>query len=143
MQNARQKVWHNDGAHPEWAPFWPQRDAYLRKFAFVSAAAEREYKDLPEDVQDEFGKDLRRIQYGQDPELDIKPLTTVGAGAIELIINGSPAFRCVYVAKYADMVVVLHSFVKTTNGTDRHAMQVADDRMKEFKQELRSMGYKV
>ena len=37
----------------------------LKKFAFVSAAAEREYKDLPKDVQDDFGKDLRRIQYGQ------------------------------------------------------------------------------
>lgn len=116
----------------------------MRKFAFVSAAAEREYKDLPEDVQDEFGKDLRRIQYGQDPELDIKPLSgSVGAGAIELIINGSPAFRCVYIAKYADMVVVLHSFVKTTNYTDRHAMKVAGDRMKEFKAELREMGYSV
>jgi len=74
----------------------------------------------------------------------IKSLTeSVGAGAIELIINGSPAFRCVYVAKYADMVVVLHSFVKTTNGSDRHAMQVAEQRMKELKQELRKMGYRV
>ncbi|HKS13049.1 MAG TPA: type II toxin-antitoxin system RelE/ParE family toxin [Pseudomonas sp.] len=59
------------------------------------------------------------------------------------MINGSPAYRCVYVAKYADMVVVLHSFVKTTNGSERHAMQVAEGRMKEFKQELRSMGYDV
>lgn len=116
----------------------------LKKFAFVSAAAEREYKDLPKDVQDDFGKDLRRIQYGQDPERPIKSLTeSVGAGAIELISNGSPALRCVYVAKYADMVVVLHSFVKTTNGSDRHAMQVAEQRMKELKQELRKMGYRV
>jgi len=116
----------------------------LKKFAFVSAAAEREYKDLPKDVQDDFGKDLRRIQYGQDPERPIKSLTeSVGAGAIELIINGSPAFRCVYVAKFADMVVVLHSFVKTTNRPDRHAMQVAEERMKELKHELRKMGYRV
>lgn len=41
----------------------------MKKFAFVSDAAEREYKDLPEGIQDEFGKDLRRIQYGQDAEL--------------------------------------------------------------------------
>ncbi|CAK17845.1 type II toxin-antitoxin system RelE/ParE family toxin [Pseudomonas entomophila] len=116
----------------------------MRKFAFVSTAAEREYKDLPQDVQDDFGKDLRRIQYGQDPVRPIKSLTdSVGAGAIELIINGSPAFRCVYVAKYADMVVVLHSFVKTTNRSDRHAMQVAEDRLKELKLELRKMGYRV
>lgn len=48
-----------------------------------------------------------------------------------------------YVAKFADMVVVLHSFVKTTNRSDRHAMQVAEERMKEFKHELRKMGYRV
>ncbi|MBB2885631.1 hypothetical protein FHR69_001497 [Pseudomonas umsongensis] len=60
----------------------------LRKFAYVSAA-EHEYKDLPPDVQDEFGKDLRRIQYCQDPERPIKSLMeSVGVGAIELIIWG-------------------------------------------------------
>ncbi|MFG0413874.1 type II toxin-antitoxin system RelE/ParE family toxin [Pseudomonas sp. zjy_8] len=46
-------------------------------------------------------------------------------------------------AKFADMVVVLHSFVKTTSRSDRHAMQVAEERMKELKQELRKMGYRV
>jgi len=116
----------------------------LKRFAFVSAAAEREYKDLPENVQDEFGKDLRRIQFDQEPRLAIKQLVdSVGAGVIELIINGSPAYRCLYIAKYADMVVVLHSFVKTTNNTDRHAMTVATLRLKELKSELRGMGYRL
>lgn len=48
-----------------------------------------------------------------------------------------------YVAKFADMVVVLYSFVKTTNRSDRHAMQVAQERMKELKHELRKMGYRI
>ena len=76
----------------------------MKKFAFVSAAATREYKDLAEWVQDEFGKDLMRVQYSGDPELSIKQLSSVGAGTTELIINGSPAYRCVYIAKYADTV---------------------------------------
>jgi phage-related protein len=46
--------------------------------------------------------------------------------------NGSPAFRCIYVAKYLDTIVVLHAFVKTTNGIDRQAMKVADQRLKEL-----------
>lgn len=75
----------------------------LKKFAFVSAAAEREYKELPKDVQDDFGKDLRRIQYGQDPVRPFKTLTeSVGAG-----------------------------------------VQVAQERMKELKHELRKMGYRI
>ena len=41
----------------------------MKKFAFVSDAAEREYKDLPAAIQDEFGRDLRLIQWGSDPEV--------------------------------------------------------------------------
>lgn len=108
----------------------------MKKFAFVSDAAEREYKDLPEGIQDEFGKDLRRIQYGQDPELAVEHLSSVGAGVVELKVNGSPAFRCVYVAKYLDTVVVLHSFSKTTNGVDRQAMKLAEQRLKVLKTEF-------
>ncbi|MBF4291261.1 type II toxin-antitoxin system RelE/ParE family toxin, partial [Vibrio anguillarum] len=49
-----------------------------------------------------------------------------------------PAYRCVYVTKYLDTVVVLHSFVKTTNGTDKQAMKVATQRLKELKAEIAS-----
>lgn len=108
----------------------------MLKFAFVNDAAEREYKKLPEEVQDEFGKDLRKIQYGQAPDLDLEHLSSIDSGVIELKINGSPAFRCVYVTKYLETVIVLHSFVKTTNGVDRHAMTVAKQRLKELRNGL-------
>jgi phage-related protein len=110
----------------------------MKKFAFVSDAAEKEYKDLPNEVQDEFGKDLRKIQYGQSPALPIEHLSSVGQGVIELKKNGSPAFRCVYVTKYLDTVIVLHSFTKTTNGVDRQAIKVAEQRLKELLAELRA-----
>lgn len=113
----------------------------IKRFAFVNDAAQREYKNLPDDVQDEFGKDLRRVQYGGEPELTIKHLTeSVGTGAVELIINGSPAYRCVYIAKYAEAVIVLHSFVKTSEATDRQAMKVAKQRLTDLKIELRKQG---
>lgn len=106
---------------------------FMRRFAFVSEAAAREYKALPEHVQDEFGKDLRRIQYGDQSALVSKPLAgTVGPGALELVLNGSPAYRCVYIVKFADTLFVLHSFIKTTNRTDRRAMAVAQSRLKEL-----------
>lgn len=112
-------------------------DSYKLKFAFASKAARTEYTDLPEKVQDEFGANLRAIQYGEEPILPIKHLSsTVGQGVIELIINGSPAFRCLYITKLADTVFVLHSFTKTTNGTDKPAMELAKKRLKELKDEL-------
>ena len=104
----------------------------LKKFAFVNDAAEREYKALPDRIQDEFGKDLRLIQFGEEPRLPITHLDSIGAGVIELKKNGSPAFRCIYVAKYEDAVVVLHAFTKTTNSVDRQAMKVAEQRLKDL-----------
>jgi phage-related protein len=111
----------------------------MKKFAFVSEAAEKEYKDLPDKIQDEFGKDLRRIQYGEEPRLSVTHLDSVGQGVIELRKNGSPAFRCVYVAKYLNTVFVLHSFRKTTNGVDKQAMKTAEQRFKELLAELKKI----
>ncbi len=109
----------------------------MRRFAFVNESADKEYKALPASIQDEFGKDLRLIQLGKEPRLPIEYLRSVGVGVIELKKNGSPAFRCIYVAKYLDTVIVLHSFIKTTNGVDRPAMKVAECRLKELLAELR------
>ena len=109
----------------------------MKKFAFVNEAAEREYKDLPDKIQDEFGKDLRRIQYDEEPKLSITHLDSIGAGVIELRKIGSPAFCCIYVAKYEDTVIVLHAFAKTANGVDRQALKVAEQRLKELLAEIK------
>lgn len=109
----------------------------LMKFAFVNAAARREYLDLPDEVKSEFGTSLRAVQENKKPFLPITPLPGLGAGVIELKINGSPAFRCVYIAKHFDTVFVLHSFEKTTNGIDRQAMKTTLARYKELRAELR------
>jgi phage-related protein len=114
----------------------------MKQFAFVSDAAEREYKALPKDVQQEFGTSLRAVQDDKKPFLPITPLKSIGAGVIELKINGSPAFRCVYIAKFMNTVIVLHSFEKTTNGVDRQAMKTLEKRYKELQSELAKMKNK-
>jgi len=43
------------------------------------------------------------------------------------------------VAKYQDTVVVLHTFAKTTNGVDRHAVKVAEQRLKELLTEIKKI----
>jgi phage-related protein len=111
----------------------------MKKFAFASDAAEREYKDFSKEIQQQFGTSLRAIQDDKKPFLPIQPLESIGAGVIELKINGSPAFRCVYIAKFLNTVFVLHSFEKTTNGVDRKAMKTVQKRYKELKSELDNM----
>ncbi len=103
-----------------------------KKFAFVSAAAEREFYDLPLKMQERFLLDLTAIAMGSRPFSSFESLKTVGPGVIELKKNGSPAYRCVYVAKYNGTVYVLHSFTKTTNGVDRKAMSTIASRYSEI-----------
>lgn len=114
----------------------------MKEFAFVSDAAEREYKALPKEVQQEFGTSLRAVQDNKKPFLKITSLSDIEAGVIELKINGSPAFRCVYIAKFMNTVIVLHSFTKTTNGVDRQAMKTLEKRYKELQFELAKMKKK-
>lgn len=112
----------------------------VKNFAFVSEAARREYMALPENVRHEFGVSLRAVQENKKPFLDITSLSSsIGPGVIELKINGSPAFRCVYIAKFENTIFVLHSFEKTTNEVDKKAMKTLLDRYKELKIELKNL----
>lgn len=112
----------------------------MKRFFFANDASRREYSLLPEIVQDEFGKSLRRVQYGQPPALPFKHLQgSIGPGVIELVFNSGEAFRCIYIAKFTDRIVVLHSFSKKTNGVDRPAMKLASRRLKELEDNMRTI----
>lgn len=100
-----------------------------KNFEFINASAKREFMDLPEDIRLQFSTDLNAVCQDKDPFSDFKNISgSVGVGAIELIENGSPAYRTVYCAKYMDTVFILHSFTKTTNGVDQRAMKTAAKR---------------
>ena len=101
----------------------------------ASNAAQRDFKKLPKSAQEDFAKALLDVQQGRTPSMEFKPLNNLGKnikGVIELIINGSPAYRTVYVAKFNNTVHLLHAFTKTTNGVDRAAMDVVVKRYKEI-----------
>ena len=109
-----------------------------KKFKFVNEGAKRDFLALPPEIIKQFGSDLNAVQQGERPFSDFKDISgSVGAGAIELIENGSPAYRTVYCAKYLDTVYILHAFTKTTNGVDHAAMKTAQARYKEMMAEVR------
>jgi phage-related protein len=108
-----------------------------KSFKFVSPAAKRAFLALPRSIQQQFGADLNAVQHGNAPFSDFKDVSSsVGVGSIELIENGSPAFRAVYCAKWLETVYILHAFTKTTNGVDRPALATARMRYKEMKAEV-------
>ncbi len=103
-----------------------------KTIVYVNSATKRAVRDLPNDVAIDFLNDLGFVAAGKNPRSDFKSLSSIGPGVIELIENGSPAFRLMYCAKYLDTVYILHAFTKTTNGVDRAAMATVEKRYKEM-----------
>lgn len=110
----------------------------MRDIRFINKQALKEFKSLPSTVQKRFALDLNAVAQGKEAFSKFKHISeSVGTGTIELIENGRPAYRTLYVAKYDNAVYVLHSFTKTTNGVDRKAMATAKQRYKAMKAELK------
>ena len=72
-------------------------------------------RGFPDDVQDEAGSTLRKIQYGQTPD-SVSPLNNLGDGingVLEIKVDhDKETYRVVYVAKLVKGVYVLHAFHK-------------------------------
>ena len=94
---------------------------------FISKQSLKDFSSLPTKIRIQFVQALDRISWGQETTIRVAPL---GDGLLELKINGSPAYRCVYNNKLPGRVVVVHSFKKTTNGPDHKNVAVAKDRLK-------------
>ena len=110
----------------------------LKKFKFINSQSKQEFLALPNKIQKRFANDLNAICQNKEPFSKFKHLKdSVGIGAVELIENGRPAYRTIYVAKFADTVFILHSFTKTTNGVDRQAMDTAKKRYKLMQKEIK------
>ncbi|HEV8712298.1 MAG TPA: type II toxin-antitoxin system RelE/ParE family toxin [Candidatus Binatia bacterium] len=86
---------------------------------------------FPDEARQEAGFQLRRVQKGLSPS-DWKPMTTVGAGVIEIRIHTTEEYRVFYVAKFAEAVYVLHAFTKQTQKTPQHDIDLAQRRYAEL-----------
>ncbi|MCL2022452.1 MAG: type II toxin-antitoxin system RelE/ParE family toxin [Betaproteobacteria bacterium] len=93
-------------------------------------------RTFPLTARREAGHQLDQVQNGQEPD-DWKPMTTVGQGVKEIRIRDvAGAFRVIYVAKFADMVYVLHCFQKKSETTAKTDIDLAAKRYRELLQEL-------
>jgi phage-related protein len=73
----------------------------------------RDMREMPEDIQDEFGHALLVAQFGRKHET-AKPLKGFGgAGVLEVVEDyDGNTYRAVYTVRFADVVYVLHIFQK-------------------------------
>lgn len=108
----------------------------MKKIRHANSQSEKEFKRLPEEEREAFKFSLSLVLKGKKPALEIDHLNTIGKGVVELKINGSPAYRCIYYAKHKDVIVVLGSFTKTTNGVDKKIIDTCKRRYKQMLKEL-------
>jgi phage-related protein len=79
---------------------------------------EKDLLSFPRSVLERFMMDLELLQDGLPPLSKVKPLNGLGKGVFELVKNGRPAYRCVYMIK-GNVIHILHAFSKTSDGTDK------------------------
>lgn len=104
-----------------------------RKLRFLPPA-ERDYKDLPRDIQRIFGQALNLVQHGLEPE-EAKALQGFGGRQVlelkETDEHGT--YRAVYTVKIAAVVYVLHAFQKKSHKgtkTDKQDIDLIKERLK-------------
>ncbi|BAH55697.1 hypothetical protein ROP_pROB01-01980 (plasmid) [Rhodococcus opacus B4] len=87
-------------------------------------------RDLPGDAQTDLGYQLDRVQQGLDPD-DWKAMKEVGAGCREIRVRTPDgAFRTFYVARFGEVVYVLHCFQKKTQKTSKSDIDLGRRRYK-------------
>ena len=80
------------------------------------------------DARREAGRQLSQVQFGLDPD-HWKPFNEVGSRTKEIIIDQQDGwYRVMYVAKFAEVVYVLHCFKKKTNATSKQDKTIAKAR---------------
>jgi len=90
----------------------------------------RNFGRLPIDAQNEISLQLREVQRGFQP-LDWKPMKSVGVGVKEIRVRiRNDIFRAIYLAKYSDVIYVLHIFQKKSGNTKNRDIDIARRRFR-------------
>ncbi|MHB1233776.1 MAG: type II toxin-antitoxin system RelE/ParE family toxin [Burkholderiales bacterium] len=87
----------------------------MKNLKFIGTS-EDDLADFPLDAKRVAGFELWQAQIGAMPS-DFKPIPGVGSGAYEIRVHVLGEWRVIYVAKFADVVYVLHAFQKKTQRT--------------------------
>jgi phage-related protein len=80
------------------------------------------------------GFQLGEPQEGNEPD-DLKPMTIVGAGTIEIRIRTGTEHRVFVVSKFAERIYVLHAFEKKSQKTPQRDIDLAKRRYRQLIQE--------
>ena len=94
-------------------------------------------KKFPEDVKQNIGNNLRRLQQGKAP-LNSKPMKSIAQGVFELRdADGTTWYRVIFYVKVREGIYILHSFTKSSRKTPKVELNTASERLKNLKERIR------
>ena len=102
----------------------------MKSLKFIGSSLD-DLRDFPAEARRQAGFELAAVQRGLEPS-DWKPMNMVGAGVREIRIHVLGEWRVLYVAKFADVVYVLHTFQKKSRKTRREDIELAQRRYKQI-----------
>jgi phage-related protein len=104
------------------------------KDAIFHPAAIAAVRSFPEVVRREFGKLLYDLQTGVTLGMPMsRPMPCVGKGVHELRVRDrSGIYRAFYFTRDARGILVFHAFVKKTQTTSAHDLEMGRRRLKEM-----------
>jgi phage-related protein len=86
---------------------------------------------FPVDARRAVGHELWQVQNGLMP-FDFKPMPAVGSGAYEIRVHILGEWRVIYIAKFEEVVYVLHAFQKKTPATRKEDIELARRRYRQI-----------
>jgi phage-related protein len=99
----------------------------------LSPAVERELLALPKDMQARFLRISELLQNFGPQQVRMPYVRPLGDKLWEMRLSGRSGIgRAIYAAAPGQRLVVLHAFVKKTQETPHHALELARRRMKEI-----------
>ena len=106
----------------------------MKEVRFVGSSLD-DLRHFPAGARREVGFELSNVQAGLQPS-DWKPMSTVGAGAVEIRIkDAAGVYRVIYVARFEEAIYVLHAFEKKTQKTRKADLALARARYKALAEE--------
>lgn len=102
----------------------------MKPIEFIGSSLD-DISAFPVDVRRAVGHELWQIQNGLMPS-DFKPMPAVGSGAYEIRVYLLGERRVIYIAKFEEVVYVLHAFQKKTQSTRKEDIELARRRYRQI-----------
>ncbi len=104
------------------------------KQALFHIKAKEELRSFPEDVRKAIGKAILNLQKGYNLSMPIsKPMPTVALGVEEIRIKDlTGIYRTLYYKKSSQGILIFHAFVKKSQKTTLHEINLGRKRLQEM-----------